>query len=58
MSQELSEQEKNTEEKRSPKWRKVTEVTVTESLNQWKLLSSRVIKGTLSIKKKWKSTYN
>ena len=34
MSQELGEQEKNTEEKRAPKWRKVTEVTVTESLNQ------------------------
>ena len=57
MSRELSEQEENSEEKRSPKWQKVTEVTVTKSLKQWKLLSSRVIKGTLSIKT-WKSTCN
>lgn len=34
VSQELGEQEKNTEEKRSPKRRKVTEVTARESLNQ------------------------
>lgn len=57
MSQELSEEEKNSEEKRSPKWQKVTEVIVTKSLKQWKPLSSRVIKGTLFIKK-WKSIYN
>lgn len=34
MSQELSEEEKNSEEKRSPKWQKVTEVIVTKSLKQ------------------------
>lgn len=34
MSRELSEQEENSEEKRSPKWQKVTEVTVTKSLKQ------------------------